>query len=757
MTTGLLSDDRLAPAPPPRHPLVAIAAALVVLHRRQGHDQVSLFCTVAQPGGDADAFRGVVSVDLGPDPTFDELVDLTAEQLAGATGSGEAEDAIGFVYGDAPDAGPAVRASADALGSISFTVDDGVPMPGEQLAAALASGTLDGTRPVSELSLLGPGDMAVLTALNGTGEAAEPARCLHELVSDRAAERPDATAVVCGNVSLTYRELVHRSAALARALRAAGVTTDSVVGVLQHRSPELIVSLLAVLQAGGAYLALDPDDPAARHEQLLDTVGVDVIVSAEELTDMAAGYGRALVTPGATSDSPGKDGVPVVTPVNLAYVSFTSGSTGEPKGVGVPHRGVARLLRGAEWVDIGPDDVFLELAPVAFDASTIEVWGPLLNGGRVVIHPGRALELDELAKNVVDHGVTVLLLTTGLFNQMVTEQLGAFAGVRHVLTGGDTASPAHVRRLLDAYPSLKFTNGYGPTENTSYTTCWTSRDLPDDGPVPIGRPISGTRITILDAALQPVPVGVVGELYASGDGLARGYAARPGATAERFVADPHASRPGARMYRTGDLVRRLADGDVEFIGRVDQQVKVRGFRVELGHVEAALERRTGVREAVVVAQRDAAGDKRLLAYAVVEDSFLDDLEGLGRQVLAELRAELPSYMVPWALLCRRALPLNKNGKVDRKVLPAVHRAVRTLPSEYVAPATDTERRLADAWGDILDVEPVGVHDSFFELGGHSLLAVRLLARIKQDCGVGLSAQTLYMKPTVAGLAEEIGG
>ncbi|WP_327350855.1 non-ribosomal peptide synthetase [Streptomyces sp. NBC_01304] len=764
MTTGLISDARRAPASlPPSHPLASsIAAALVVLHRRQGHDEVSLFCTVAQPANDADGFRGTVSVDFGADPTFADLVDLTARQLAGPAGPGD-EGAVRFVYGDgdASETSPALRASTNTAGLVTFTVDDGVPVPAGQLAAALDSGTSDRTRPVSHLTLLGPGELAELTALNGSGQAAEPARCLHELVADQAAQRPAAIAVDCGDVSLTYRELVDRSTALARALRTAGVTTDSVVGVLHHRSPELIVSLLAVLRAGGAYLALDPDDPVARHRQLLDTVGVQVVLAGADLADLAAGHGRTVVIPeteGTDSSEPVSSDEPVaVTPLNLAYVSFTSGSTGEPKGVGVPHRAVARLLRGADWVDIGPDDVFLELAPVAFDASTIEVWGPLLNGGRVVIHPGGTVELDELAKTVVDHQVTVLLLTTGLFNQMVTEHLGAFAGVRHVLTGGDTASPAHVRRLLDAYPALRFTNGYGPTENTSYTTCWTSRDLPGEGPVPIGPPISGTRIAILDAGLAPVPVGVVGELYASGDGLARGYAARPGATAERFVADPYAPEPGSRMYRTGDLVRRLPDGSVEFIGRVDQQVKVRGFRVELGHVEAALKRRAGVREAVVVAQQDAVGNKRLLAYAVAEDAFFDDLDGFGRQVLAELRSELPSYMVPWALLCRRELPLNKNGKVDRKALPAVHRAVRTLPTDYSAPATATEQLLADAWGEILDVEPVGVHDNFFDLGGHSLLAAGLIARIQRDFGVELNARTLYTKPTVAGLAEEIGG
>ncbi|MEU8890794.1 non-ribosomal peptide synthetase [Streptomyces sp. NPDC048442] len=593
-------------------------------------------------------------------------------------------------------------------------------------------------------------DTTEVPGFTGSGEPSFTARPIHELVAEQARRAPHAPAVTCDGQTLTYQQLLTRAEDLAQRLRAAGLAQEDVVGVLMRRSPELIVALLAVLIAGGAYLGLDPQDPPGRREALLTDAGANLVIVDDALRDR--------VPDGMTALSEGT-GAPAATappfpthPDRLAYVSYTSGSTGEPKGVAVPHRAVDRLVRGADWMEVCPDDVFFHIAPVAFDASTLEIWAALVNGCRLVVFPPVAITLEQVAETVRTEGVTVLLLTTGLFHRMAGSRPDAFAGVRHVLTGGDVASPSHVGRLLSTYPHLLFTNGYGPTENTTYTTCWTSRTLAAGQSVPIGRPISGTRVAVLDGDLRPVPVGQCGELYAAGAGLTRGYLHRPGATAERFVPDPFATEPGARMYRTGDLVRWTPDGTLEFVGRADEQVKVQGYRAEPQAVEAELEHLAGVRHAVVLPQADPAGGTRFLGYVVPTDPDLKNALGLGRQLRLELREKLPAYLVPWAILIRPELPLNRNGKVDRRALPTATRVPRNVAAEFVAPLTEVQLRLAELWGELLGVEPIGIEDDFFELGGHSLLATELLVTVEREFGVDVPAQTLFLSPTVAEFA-----
>ncbi|MFJ7910131.1 amino acid adenylation domain-containing protein [Kitasatospora sp. NPDC096204] len=592
-------------------------------------------------------------------------------------------------------------------------------------------------------------------AFVGSGRPPFDARAIHELVAEQAERAPHAPAVTCDGRTLTYRQLHDRAHRLAARLRAAGLAQEDVVGVLVPRSPELIVALLAVLVAGGAYLGLEPDDPAGRHALLLQDAGARMVITEGALREHLPG---TVVT--VTDDHPAQE-QPATAPTaparpgdpdRLAYVSYTSGSTGEPKGVGVPHRAIDRLVRGADWMDVRPEDVFFHLAPVAFDASTFEIWAPLVNGCRLVLFPPVAITLEHVARVVRAERVTVLLLTTGLFHQMASSHPEAFADVRHVLTGGDVASPSHVRHLLGRYPELLFTNGYGPTENTTYTTCWTSSTLPELRSVPIGRPISGTRVAVLDGDLTPVPVGECGELYVAGAGLARGYLGRPAATAERFLPDPFGTEPGARMYRTGDLVRWLPDGTLEFVGRADDQVKVQGYRAEPRAVEVELERLAEVRHAVVLPQPDPAGGTRLLAYVVPAEPAPASTADLGRRLRRELRDRLPGYLIPWAILVRPELPLNRNGKIDRAALPTATRVPRNVANEFVPPLTEVQTRLAELWGDVLGVEPVGVGDDFFDLGGHSLLATDLLVATQREFGVDLPAQTLYLSPTVAELA-----
>lgn len=601
-------------------------------------------------------------------------------------------------------------------------------------------------------------DTIDVTGFVGSGEPPFTARPLHELVAERAERSPHAPAVTCDGQTLTYRQLVGRAQDLAEQLRAAGLAQEDVVGVLMRRSPELIVALLAVLIAGGAYLGLEPDDPQGRREALLKDADVTMVIVDDALRDRVPAGITAVSQDAAARPTAGATAAPLPGhPDRLAYVSYTSGSTGEPKGVAVPHRAVDRLVRGADWMEVGPNDVFFHIAPVAFDASTLEIWAALVNGCRLVVFPPVAITMERVAETVRAEGVTVLLLTTGLFHQMAGARPDAFAGVRHVLTGGDVASPSHVGRMLAAYPQLVFTNGYGPTENTTYTTCWTSSTLEAGQSVPIGRPISGTRVAVLDGDLRPVPMGECGELYAAGAGLSRGYLRRPGATAERFLPDPFGTEPGARMYRTGDLVRWTPDGTLEFVGRADEQVKVQGYRAELRAVEAELEHMAGVRHAVVLPQADPAGGTRLLAYVVPSDPDPEGAAGLGRQLRLDLREKLPAYLVPWAILIRSELPLNRNGKVDRRALPTATRVPRNVANEFVAPLTSVQARLSELWGGLLGVEPIGIEDDFFDLGGHSLLATELLVAVQKEFGVEVPAQTLFFSPTVAEFAEALAG
>jgi acyl-coenzyme A synthetase/AMP-(fatty) acid ligase/acyl carrier protein len=425
--------------------------------------------------------------------------------------------------------------------------------------------------------------------------------------------------------------------------------------------------------------------------------------------------------------------------------------------VGVPHRAISRLVRDPNWIDIRESDTFLLLAPIAFDASTLEIWAPLVNGCRLAVAPEGALELDQLTLALKQEAVSVLWLTAGLFHQLVSARLDAFSDIRHLAAGGDVVSPAHLDRLLQAHPRLIFTNGYGPTENATFTTCWTSTRAPAAGPVPIGRPITGTTVAVLDAAMQPVPTGCWGELYAAGEGLARGYVNSAAATADRFVPDAFTGQPGARMYRTGDLVRWSPDGTLEFAGRMDNQLKIQGFRVEPNHVEAELTRLPEVLGAAVIAQSDDAGGKRLLAYVVVAAQAAEDIGDLGARLREKLRTTLPTYAVPWAIIVVDELPLTANGKVDRRALPVASCVPRNVGNDFVEPREPLERRLAALWGEVLGVEPIGVEDDFFDLGGHSLLAAELLGTLKDGFGVDVPARVLYLQPTIAELAQYLRG
>ncbi|MBV9111152.1 MAG: amino acid adenylation domain-containing protein, partial [Gemmatimonadetes bacterium] len=495
---------------------------------------------------------------------------------------------------------------------------------------------------LSEMEMMDAAERAlVLDALNRTA-ADYPRVPIDALFREQAARTPDAVAAVLGDEAVTYAELDDRSNRLARHLRRLGVGHEARVGICLERGVEMVVAILAALKAGGAYVPLDPGYPAGRLAFMLADSGVAVLVTEETPASAlslpadlpvvrvdADAAAIAAESPEAVESGAG--------PRSLAYVIYTSGSTGTPKGVAVEHRSVVRLVRGANYADLGPDEVILQAAPVSFDASTLEIWGALLNGGRMVMVPGATPSLEELGRAIVHHGVTTMWLTAGLFQAMVEERAGDLRGVRQLLAGGDVLPVEAVRRLRERAPGCRVINGYGPTENTTFTCCYPVPPGWSGASVPIGFPVSNTRVYVLDEALRPVPVGIAGELYAAGHGVARGYLNRPELTDERFVPDPFSAEPGARMYRTGDRVRLRADGAVEYLGRLDEQVKVRGFRIELGEVESALACHPAVAECAVAALADGAAGKRLVAYVVGAAD--------AHALRAHLKLSLPDYMV----------------------------------------------------------------------------------------------------------------
>ncbi|MFE3643680.1 amino acid adenylation domain-containing protein [Streptomyces sp. NPDC059169] len=574
---------------------------------------------------------------------------------------------------------------------------------------------------------------------------------LYERVALQALRNPSAPAVTFDGETLTYDQLVRRADRLSDALTTAGVRRGDVVGVLMRRSTEMVSALLAILRAGAAYVGVSPDDPPQRRNELLRNAGVELVVADDQLRACVPSRFTTL-PPSAVSET---SSAPVSTTADdLAYVSYTSGSTGKPKGVMVPHHAVLRLVTDMNWMTVRRDDVFLQAAPLAFDASTFEIWAPLTHGCHLVMAASGPITPDVVGKTLREHRVTVLWLTAGLFHEMVAHHIAAFADVRHLVAGGDVIQPAPVARLLATHPGITFTNGYGPTENTTFTTTWTTSAAARDNldTIPIGTPVNGTRIAVLDAGLQPVEAGDCGELYASGAGLALGYLGQPGATADRFVPDPFADEPGARMYRTGDIVRLRPDGACEFVGRVDDQVKILGHRVEPGAVETALHRLPGVSRTAVVVRTAADGTKRLVAHVVPEE---EPPPHWGERLREQLRATLPAPLIPWAVLVRDTLPLTSNGKIDRDALPATDLMARNVSNEYVAPRTDVEHRLAELWTRVLDVEPIGADDDFFDLGGHSLNAADLLGSLRTEFGVEFPARVLYLQPTIRELGEQL--
>jgi len=609
---------------------------------------------------------------------------------------------------------------------------------------------------VACLSMLTPVERSQqLSEWNRSTADGLPEICVQQLFEEQAEKSPDAAAVVCKQERLTYGELNRKANLLAHRLCALGIGPEVPVAVCLERSPEMIVSLLAVLKAGGFYVPLDPVYPKERLAYMLADSGAPVLLTHKQLVEGLPEHSARVFDLRADWAGLGHESdanpAPKLAPDNLAYMIYTSGSTGQPKGVSIQHGSLSALVAWhTQAYGVTSGERATQLASPAFDASVWELW-PYLTAGASIHLPDDATRASapDLLKWLVDEDITICFLPTPLAEALLEEEMPSEKiALRAVLTGGDKLHHAPQKPL----PFI-LVNHYGPTENTVVATRApvATADAEAGAAPPIGRPITGTRGYVLDAHLQLLPVGVAGELYLSGLGLARGYHCRPELTAGKFIPDPFADKAGARMYKTGDLVRYLPDGRLEFLGRVDNQVKISGFRIELGEIETTLRQHAGVREAVVLTREDAPTRKRLVAYVVAEEGEACAAGDLR----AYLRERLPDYMIPSSFVSLDELPLTPNGKVDRRALPEIAEAVPEYGATNVPPRTPVEELLANIWCHVLNIGEAGVHDNFFELGGHSLLAMQVSSRVRERFQVDLPLRSLFESPTVAELAIRI--
>jgi amino acid adenylation domain-containing protein len=631
---------------------------------------------------------------------------------------------------------------------------------------------------ISELPLLGASARAVLLdEWNETRADYSTDTLLHELFEQQAEAAPSAVAVVFEQEQLTYAELNRRSNQLAHYLKGLGAGPETRVGVLMERSVEMVVALLGVLKAGAAYVPLDSSYPHERLRFMVDDAGVDVLLAQERAASflpedddvrlvLVDAAGEAISRESEENSQSGAH------PNNLAYVIYTSGSTGRPKGVMISHRAVCNhMLWMKSAVPLEASDAVLQKTPISFDASVWEFYAPLMAGARLVIaRPEGHRDSAYLVEAIRRFGVTVVQLVPSQLQMLLDEPgLEECVGLRRVFCGGEVL-PDALRERLSARLDVELYNLYGPTEAAIDATAWKCAPDSERAALPIGRPISNTQVYLLDGHLQPVPVGVAGELFIGGAGVARGYINRMDATAEKFIPDPFGAEAGARLYRTGDRARYLPDGAIEFLGRLDQQVKLRGFRIELGEIEEVLMQHPLVREAAVMVREAAAGDKRLVAYVALHEQSQratepsaamtsPQPERLATHQTTELRvhlkSRLPEHMLPSVFVRLEELPRAPGGKLDRRALPEIEEARPTLEGDYSSPRTPVEEIVASVWATILKLDRVGVDENFFELGGHSLLATQVISRVREAFKVEIPLRAIFERPTIAGMAESV--
>ncbi len=608
---------------------------------------------------------------------------------------------------------------------------------------------------LGRLPLITPSERDFLVStINRTDRPYSREDSVHTIFEGRVAKTPDALAFQYGAETITYRELNARANKLAHFLLKRKAGGNTLIGVYLDRSIQMMVAFLGILKAGAAYVPLDLSYPKERIAFMIADTKMPLIltdsVRAKELP--TAGDVPVLALDeewGAIQMESGLTPVNAATADSLAYIIYTSGSTGEPKGVPIPHRGITRLVCNTDYIQITPSDRIAQASNASFDAATFEIWGALLNGATSIgISKDTALSPLEFAETLRSERISILFLTTALFNQLAQEVPAVFATLQTVLFGGEAVDPKWVAAVLASDPPQRLLHVYGPTENTTFSAWHPIRELSDDAlTVPIGKPIANSDLYILDSELQPVPLGIPGELYVGGDGLAHGYWNRPALTAAKFIQHPFNHKPEAKLYRTGDLARFDEEGNVEFVGRMDHQIKLRGFRIELGEIETLLAQHPSVGNNLVLLREDDPGDKRLVAYVVPKGDAPNPVD-----LRSHLRSHLPDYMLPTAFVFLERFPLTPNEKIDRKALPAPEKNRAELNRSFVAARDEVEQQLTQIWEKILGVQPIGVADNFFDLGGHSLLAVKVFSQIEKQIGKKLPLATLFRAPTIEQIA-----
>ncbi|MFB6499508.1 lichenysin non-ribosomal peptide synthetase LicA [Bacillus haynesii] len=611
--------------------------------------------------------------------------------------------------------------------------------------------TADPLRKIGEYSLLTEEETnRQLVAFNPATSDYPREKTIVQLFEEQAAERGGHPALQFEDKVWSYDELNRKANQLARRLRERGVQGGTTAAILTARSAEMVIGILAVLKAGGAYVPIDPDHPEKRVQHFFKDSGAAVLLTQKTMKPLAAAaeFGGDILFLedehlyiGDTSDL-----CLPISPEAMANLTYTSGTTGTPKGNMVSHRNILRTVKNANYLEVMESDIVLSISNYVFDAFMFDVFGSLLNGAKLVIAPkDTILDMSRLAHVLEKEKVTVLMITTALFNLLTDMRPDSLKGLRRVLFGGERASVDHVRRALKTVGKGRLLHMYGPSESTVFTTYHPVNEVPDDAQaIPIGKPVSNTEVLILDSFGNVQPAGVAGELCVSGDGLVRGYFNRPELTAEKFTTHPF--KTGEKIYRTGDMARWLADGCLEFIGRIDHQVKIRGQRIELGEIEHHILTHDMVQEAAVLAVDSGAGDQMISAY------FTADQELSSEELRRHAAEGLPGYMIPSVFMQLQELPLTGNGKVDRRALPEPDVA-QAVQKEYTAPRNRTEAQLADLWQEVLNVPRISVHDNFFELGGHSLIGMTLIARIQQEMNVDLQLKDLFQAPTIESLAQ----
>jgi amino acid adenylation domain-containing protein len=615
---------------------------------------------------------------------------------------------------------------------------------------------------ISQLPLLSEAEkQQLLVTWNDTRKDYPKDKCLHELFETQVEKTPDAIALVFEDQQIPYRELNQHANQLAHHLRKLGVGPETLVGICIERSIEMIVGLLGILKAGGAYLPLDPSYPKERIAFMIRDSQAPVVLVQNKLLEQLPTLSiqnrivcldTDLQTVARESSENLTSGVRTE---NLAYVTYTSGSTGNPKGVMVEHRSLVNYLCWFTDFFVVEKSINLPLTTkLTFDASLKQLFPPLLNGGQlflvsdeVINQPAKLIETircrDRFSLNCVPS------LWNAVLDAIESDPgLVPPATLFSLLLGGENPSRQLLEKTFAAFSGLDLWNLYGPTEATVNATV---ARLHPDGPIIIGRPIANTQVYILDPHLNPAPIGAAGEIHIAGHGLARGYWNRSELTTEKFISNPFSDTPGARLYKTGDIARYLPDGNIEFLGRIDDQVKIRGYRIELGEIETVLGQHPAIQQAVVLAREDTPGDKRLVAYAVAAAGVNPSAHDLR----SFLQKKLPEYMVPTSFMFLQSLPLNANGKLERKAFPPPDQCRPELAETYTTPRTPTEELLAGIWARVLKLDKVGIHDNFFELGGHSLLATQVISRIRDTFRLDLPLRTLFEAPTIFGLAQQV--